>query len=394
MKRVVCLLILLLLCVGAAAAQEAENLTGSCAFKLCDTHFKSSMMTDGKYTSHWRQPEKGRHGWIAASAPEDKDIHSVYVCFAHVPTEWELQGRRDGEWETLYRDETGYAHVYIPLAQGEREVRLYITGDERQQLDINEIFLFGEGEKPDWVQVWQPTVEKADILFLSAHPDDELIFFAGGIPTYNTELHKNVVVAYLTFSNTTRRSELLNGLWSMGVTNYPVIGDFPDKKYNNHVQKMYRYMGGQSKVQAWVTELYRRYRPEVVVTHDIDGEYGHDEHRVAAQTAMDCFTLAADPEKFAGSAQEYGTWQVKKLYLHLWPENQIRMNWSEPLDSLGGVTGLEAAERAYAFHVTQMGSGMSVTETGAEYDNTLFGLAMSTVGADSEGGDFLENIPE
>ena len=38
----------------------------------------------------------------------------------------------------------------------------------------------------------------------------------------------NVVVAYMSYSNTTRRSELLNGLWHMGLRQYPVIGDFGD----------------------------------------------------------------------------------------------------------------------------------------------------------------------
>ena len=43
-------------------------------------------------------------------------------------------------------------------------------------LYIRFFFVFGEGELPDWVQRWEPTVEKADLLVLATHPDDELIF--------------------------------------------------------------------------------------------------------------------------------------------------------------------------------------------------------------------------
>lgn len=103
-----------------------------------------------------------------------------------------------------------------------------MTSEKKTALRINDLFVLSEGDLPDWVQVWQPTEEKADILFLSTHPDDELIFFGGAIPTYAVEQQRKVVVAYFTRSNTTRSSELLNGLWHMGVRTYPVIGNFKD----------------------------------------------------------------------------------------------------------------------------------------------------------------------
>ena len=34
------------------------------------------------------------------------------------------------------------------------------------------------------------------------------------------------VVAYMTYANVARKSELLNGLWHMGLRTYPVIGNF------------------------------------------------------------------------------------------------------------------------------------------------------------------------
>ncbi len=35
----------------------------------------------------------------------------------------------------------------------------------------------------------------------------------------------------MSYSNTTRRSELLNGLWHMGLRQYPVIGEFRRRLY-------------------------------------------------------------------------------------------------------------------------------------------------------------------
>ena len=54
--------------------------------------------------------------------------------------------------------------------------------------------------------------------------------------------------------------------------------------------------------------------------------------------------------------------------------------------------GLEAAVRAYTYHVSQQETSMSVTKTGKRYDNRIFGLTRTEVGPDTAGGDFLENI--
>ena len=52
------------------------------------------------------------------------------------------------------------------------------------------------------------------------------------------------------------------------------------------------------------------------------------------------------------------------------------------------------AIEAYALHVTQAGAGVSVEETGTEYDNRVFGLVYSEVGEDVLKNDFLENVLE
>lgn len=151
-------------------------------------------------------------------------------------------------------------------------------------------------------------------------------------------------------------------------------------------------MGGQTKVRNWVVALFRQYRPRVVVTHDANGEYGHAQHRVCAAVAQYAYDAAADPAVDSASAEAYGTWQVQKLYLHLAKENRITMDWDVPLASLDGLTGLEAAVRAFEFHVSQHQYGMNVTKTGKQYDNRIFGLVRGEVGADETGGDFLEHI--
>lgn len=390
-KWLIALLTLLALSLSVSFAAEANDITEDCKFKVCSSGRKYTLMTDKKYTSYW-ESNKIKTPWIAITAPEGKPIAGLYVCFGNMPESWEIQTSDDGkDWFTAVPGDTRFLHAYVALPQPAQHVRLAVTSEKKTALRINDLFVLSEGDLPDWVQVWQPTEEKADILFLSTHPDDELIFFGGAIPTYAVEQQRKVVVAYFTRSNTTRSSELLNGLWHMGVRTYPVIGNFKDS-YAKNLKAAYKSAGGKGKVNEWIVGLYRQYKPEVVVTQDTNGEYGHKQHMMIADAAQNCIALAANEDEFTASTIAYGTWQVKKLYLHLYPENQITFDWTVPLKSMNGATGIELAEEAYTLHKTQASSGMSVTETGTKYDNRVFGLAFTTVGEDVRKDDFLENI--
>ncbi|MBQ8653441.1 MAG: phosphodiester glycosidase family protein [Clostridia bacterium] len=385
--------LLMILTLSGAMAAEAMDITAECTFRCSYTGNPSKNINDGKYTTKAKL-RKVKNPWVSVSSPAGLDIHGIYMCFASMPESYEIQvdyGEGNG-WEKYVDGDTRFYHVYVPL-NGVKNVRIYCTQETKYEWSFNEIFVLSEGDLPDWVQCWEPTKEKADIMFLVAHPDDELIFMAGALPTYAVEQQRDVVIAYLSYSNTTRRSELLNGLWAMGIRNYPVIGEFRDA-YSKKLATAYDKLGGKAKVRNFVVELYRKYKPEVVVTHDLNGEYGHGQHQVVADTAAAAIELAASEGEYLDSYMEYGAWSVKKLYHHLYPENQITFDWNVPLQSMGGKTGLELAVAAYDLHVTQKGSGMSVTETGTEYDNRVFGLAYTAVGPDVRGDDFLENVYE
>ena len=403
MRRLIFPAVLLaaLLLTGWGAAEEARDITAECRFRLCATDRKETSMTDGKYTTYW-ESRKIKNPYVTITS--DTPMYGLYLCFRQMPSSFEIQIQKgsgdDAKWVALTEGDTRFQHTFYEL-NGAHGVRIWSTQEGNHKIGFNEIFVFGQGEVPEWVQRWEPTEEKADILFFSAHPDDELIFLGGAIPTYAAERGKRVVVAYLSWSNTTRRSEALNGLWAMGVRHYPEFGGFQDS-YSGKAKDAYQKLG-KDKVLSWVTELYRRHQPEVVVTHDVNGEYGHGQHKMMADAAIQGWDLAADPEKYPESAALYGTWQVKKLYVHLYGDetNQTRMDWEVPLERLGGKTGLEAAEEAYALHKTQEGAEvkingkwrrLSVRETGGAYSNTTFGLYASTVGPDESHTDFLEHI--
>ena len=396
------LLILTLLLAVPAAAEEAEDLTAGLTVKVVDKPGKVKCITDGKYTSFWESSSR-KDPWVVISS--EKPIYGLYLCFQKMPDSYVIEKESGEDWVTVAEGgELRYHHVFFEL-DGLKKIRIRSTMEKKNTMGFNEIFAFGEGETPAWVQRWQEPSGKTDILFLATHPDDDVLFLGSAITWYAAEQKKNIMVAYLTSSNTTRRSEALNGLWALGVRVYPEFGPFPDKYSKpSKIEQEYKDMGGQDKVHSWVTELYRKYRPDVVVTQDIKGEYGHPQHEMLVDAAIKCVDKAADSSAYQESASEYGDWAIKKLYLHLYGDeaDSTAFNWDVPMPSMDGRTANEVAEDAFKLHVTQAGKGnkfngkrvpFSVAEYGVKrYPNNRFGLYASLVGQDETHTDFLEHI--
>lgn len=391
------MLVLAVLMIGSLAMADAEapNITGECSFKVSSSKKKYTSMTDGKYTTKW-ESNKAKNPNVVITAPAGEKIYGMYLCLATMPSSWEIQVP-DGKSWTKYQDGSrDYYHQYVAFPEGLEQFRIACTSGKAFVWGINEIFLLGQGEVPSWVQIWEPTYDGCDVLFFVAHPDDEVLFFGGAIPDAMAK-GQSVGVAYLSYSNTTRRSELLNGLWCMGVRNYPVIGTFSDH-FDAKLEDAYAYAGGKNKVQNWVTSVLRQMKPQVVVSHSEEGEYGHKQHKMLAESVRAAVTMAADPGAALDSVPTYGTWQVKKLYLHEYTEGHtLIFDWNQPLDYYYGLTATQKAHEAYDMHITQRGADFHLTEDGVSYksvlyDNKTFGLVMSQVGEDSDTPDFLQNV--
>ena len=386
MKTIKWLLALMVLMLPAcAAAQTAKELTADCV--ITSGNVRTTAAHDNDYTTAWRS-ERVRRPYLEFQLPEGETAGWLYVCFAEMPQSWAVEEKIDGKWQVVADGSTDYIHALVELS-GQNRFRIVENSGITTRLKLNEVFVFGAGDLPDWVQRWEPTVEKADLLVLATHPDDELIFFGGAIPTYAVERKKNVVVAYMSYANAARRSELLNGLWHMGVRNYPVIGTFGDS-YSTNMAEMYDRWG-REKVRKYVMGLIRRYKPEVMITHDKGGEYGHGAHKVTADASVYCVENASNVSVLPALAETYGTWTVQKLYLHMGDENVIHMNWNVPLESMGGKTSEQLAQEAFLLHVTQQKTSYVVTDEG-KTGNANFSLVYTTVGSDTVGGDFFENI--
>lgn len=388
MLALIGLLLIMALTGTAALADTASEITEGCTIRAKDGKTLYGLK-DGSYESMWSA--YGDKARLTIAAPEGECIHGVYVQFYNYACTFDVQVRdADRKWQTVASCVTDYLTGYAALPEGAQEIRIR-PQKNADRLSLAEVHVFGEGDVPAWVQRWQSPHEKADLLLISAHPDDEVLFMGGTIPYYAGERKMNVQVAYLAPSTPYRKLELLDGLWLCGNTHYPDIGDFPDH-FSTSIRGMYQKDGwNEATVLEHVTWLYRRYQPDVVVTHDVNGEYGHGAHRVAADIAQKAIAKAADEKYRLWNREERPVWQIRKLYLHLYEQGALRMDWRQPLEAFGGKTAFDMAEAAFLCHVSQLDTEYKVEDFGP-YDNAKFGLAYTSVGEDEEKNDFFEHI--
>ena len=371
----------------ASETSEAADITMGCEFQVSSKRWTMERLYDRNWDSYWGGDTSNKTLEIISPEP----VWGLYLCWMDSPRTFTIEQKIGGEWFSTDYEPSPYMHQYYPLG-GASEIRLKPRGSSRKWFGLSEIFVLGEGGAPDFVQQWQMPDSACDLLVFFAHPDDEALFMGGTIPVYAGEKGMDVVACTISSASRTRRSELLNSLWAMGMRNYPVFGTFQDK-YSTRLTTAYKFFG-ETTVKRFVVELFRAYRPKVVVTHDLAGEYGHGMHQMCADASLYAFDAAANPEKFTESAKQYGPWQVSKLYLHLYPDNPVEMDWDKPLTAFSGQTGFQMAQEGYSKHVSQQRYEQFMVEPrGSAQSSYRFGLAKTAVGPDVNKDDFLENIP-
>ncbi len=306
---------------------------------------------------------------------------------------WMIWEVRPVEWyvivgnTTLTCGKNEFLHEYVAFPEPVTEVTLDFSYDWAYLCDI---YVFSEGKLPGWVQTWEPILEHADIALFPTHADDEILFFGGIIPYYAGELGLKVQVIYMTFHEKLRWHELLFGLWTAGATNYPLIGPFVDE-YAENIYEAFEIYGTEAFTEFQV-DCLRRFKPSVIICHDEAGEYGHGVHCLNTYTMEDAVELAANPDAYWESYEKYGTWDTPKMYIHMYEDHQLVMDWHQPLERFNGQNALEVAIDAYDCHNSQHQYSFAVIEEG-NGDCRLFGLYRTTVGYD-EGKipDIMEHI--
>jgi len=383
-------------------AELAEDITKSC--EIDSSGFNNARyLTDTSIEKYASSSSDGATVTIKSDVP----IGSLYIVFGKKAGEWIFSAGNIQKMCGKY----GFLHEFVDVVEltGEHQTEITLTFPGKHT--IAEITVFSGGKVPDNVERWEPPCEKADLLLLTAHSDDEHLFFAGILPYYAGELGYEVQVVCMSDHSYEyiRPHEMLEGLWVAGARNYPVSGYFPDIYSESLTEAMSKFSAKGYSTDSFVefvVQMLRRFRPKVVVSHDLKGEYGHGTHMLTAYALTEAVAVSADAEKYPDSAEEYGVWDVPKTYLHLYGEGKITMIWDKPLSAFGGKTAFAVSQDAFRCHKSQhwtwfygwmYGSGNNKIKEASQikkHSPMYFGLYRTTVGMDqnTDDGDFFENI--
>jgi len=188
------------------------------------------------------------------------------------------------------------------------------------------------------------------LLLVHAHPDDESITTGTTMAKYVKEgAHVTLLtctlgeegevlepsLTYLQAAEADqlggyRIGELASAMRELGVTDHRFLGGagrFRDSGMmgdpaNAKPRAFWRADSEPEVFDAAVAaavEVIREIRPQVVVTYDDNGDYGHPDHIMAHRVATAAFDAAADPSYGAGEP-----WQASKLYWTATPKSLLQ----------------------------------------------------------------------
>jgi N-acetyl-1-D-myo-inositol-2-amino-2-deoxy-alpha-D-glucopyranoside deacetylase len=190
------------------------------------------------------------------------------------------------------------------------------------------------------------------LLLVHAHPDDESIGNGATMARYAAEGARVTLVtctlgeggevippelAHLTADREDtlgryRIGELTEAMRAVGVADFRFLGG-PGRYRDSGMMGVPDndtpgcfWQAGLDEAAGHLVAVIREVRPQVLVTYDENGGYGHPDHIKAHLVAMRAYELAADP---AWRAELGAAWRIAKVYWNRMPRSVIDRGLAE-----------------------------------------------------------------
>ena len=374
----------------AGAVKDPVSMTGDCVIR--DSNGREIPALINRYFVRGWVNTSGKD-YVVIRLPKGRTAEGLYMQWDKPPEDYTVVALDAEGNKVLSLNSTNpyqFYNIYEEIPETAVEIRLTTASTTNM---LCRVYVFETGRVPSVVQRWQPLPEDVDLMFIGAHKNDETVFFSGSIPLTIAQGRTVAVVCMTEYQTRAGDEEYFEALWALGVRYHPImLRKWDGKKPMDQMEEIW---GGYDKVCGELVYLMRRYKPEVVLTHDIDGENGHIQHILTTRLVIDAVERCPDEEWYEDSLERFGAWDVKKLYLHLYDESKrLHLPFDEPLDYYGGRTAMDMAYTSFDKHQSQIESSShySLDVLGRWHDKTFFGLYRSTVGDDVEKNDFFEHI--
>ena len=389
-------------------ADTASNLLSGTSTNAADTPTYTDVRTHCKYAvssnrsdffytrdasmdSVW-QASKGEQS--ITIEPEDgvTDLTGFYFNWDAVPPTWDLFAYDSAGKEALVcsggRGGGLTEFAAVPASMSAYKKFKFVSTNPEIAFAIANFSVYAGGI-PEFAPNWEAyDGSPVDLLVIATHPDDESVFLAAPAIT-SINAGKKVVTGYMTWGTSKRRFEAEEACWMLGEKYPPTLRAAHDMMTNS-LESMEKYWS-LDKAVGYIVELIRKYKPSVIVTHDVGGEYGHGAHMETSLATQLAFEQASDPTKFPDLAERYGAWKPGKLYLHMYGKDKITFDLNAPMAAYQGKTLLQVASAAFERHKSQAAKGWTVESTGV-CSMEFFGLFASNVGPDNKHDSVFENI--
>ena len=370
-------------------SKEPKHMTKYCNIKTSNPNYNISNIIDSSYNNN---NNCFNNGTIIIKVPDSKIIDGILLKFYYPDNNYSIKSYSQNGTLLNYFNGLNYNmfHKYFKLNYDTKEVLIFLYTNYPNYIGICTLRIYEMDKVGISVERWKPT-EKCDLMVISAHRDDELLFFGGTIPYYSFVKKKKTCTVYMCGEDIRRIREAHASQWSMGINNYPIFMGFVGG-FHNGINGTINDWGGEEIVLSKIVEKIRKYKPDVIVTHDFEGEYGHPTHKTVPYLVVKAINLVGEKNKFIDTYKKYGIHEVKKLYIHLYKKNQVILNWNNREESLYNKTPFEVACIGYDKYYSQHNIfGMSF-ERVTKFPNNQYGLFYSKVGSDIKKDDFFENI--
>lgn len=217
------------------------------------------------------------------------------------------------------------------------------------------------------------------LLYVLAHPDDESFGSAGTIARYSSDGTEVSLICTTNGDVGTAEPEFMKGYNSVSELRLAELRCASEVLNLKHVFTLgYRDSGmagtednkhpdalaaaDMDSVVDKVTKIIREVRPQVVVTFDPYGGYGHPDHIVTHNATVEAFHAAADPARYPAQLKDgIQPYQAQKLYFSTFDRRWLKLALRfSPLLGVDphrmgrnkDVDGWEIANHSYPIHTT------------------------------------------
>ncbi|WP_067140475.1 PIG-L family deacetylase [Microtetraspora malaysiensis] len=164
------------------------------------------------------------------------------------------------------------------------------------------------------------------LLCVHAHPDDEAIWTGGTLARYADEGARTAVVTCTWAEGTRRADELERSLAILGADKPRLLG-YADAHKPESAPGSPRFLDVPlDEAVGRLVEHIRDVRPDVVLTFDGYGSYGHPDHIHAHRVTMAAVEAAGYDQLYPDAG---APWRPRALYLATIPRSVVVSHWQE-----------------------------------------------------------------